>query len=207
MGGTQRGGDEIVEMRGVAEEEDDGEFLVFGEFAEELERFGAGEELVGFADLVFGVGEFVGEDFRGLKGAEIGAGEQKIRRGSDFGDTFGDLAGLFDSLLREKAIRVGRTVGVFAIDGNAVADDVELHGVGSSEEFTRGMFRLDDGAAGCVRNKEEEDGKKDLTQSSLRTLSALRRGEWEKRHDLSFPYTVRVRQIRRGKKMRGEELA
>ena len=40
-------------MRGMAEEEDGGEFFVFGEFAEELEGFGAGEELIGFADFIF----------------------------------------------------------------------------------------------------------------------------------------------------------
>src|SRR6266436_1746755 len=114
-------------MRGVAEEEDGGEFLVFGEFAEELERFGSGEKLIGFADFVFGVGEFVGEDFGGLVGAEVGAGDEEIGGGADFGDAFGNLAGFFDSLLREEAIGVGGTVGVFAIDGDAVTDDVELH--------------------------------------------------------------------------------
>jgi hypothetical protein len=51
----------------------------------------------------------------------------EIGGGADFGDAFGNLAGFFDSLLREEAIGVGGTVGVFAIDGDAVADDVELH--------------------------------------------------------------------------------
>jgi hypothetical protein len=111
----------------VAEEEDGGEFFVFGEFAEELEGFGAGEELIGFADFVFGVGEFVGEDFGGLVGAEIRAGDEEIGGGADFGNAFGDLADSFDSFLGEEAIGVGGTVGVFAIDGYAVADDVELH--------------------------------------------------------------------------------
>ena len=135
-------------MRGVAEEEDGGEFLVFGEFAEELERFGSGEKLIGFADFVFRVGEFVGEDFGGLGGAEIGAGEEEVGRGANFRDSFRHLAGFFDSFLREETIGVGGTVGIFAIDGDAVADDVKLHSVGSWEEFTRGMFLLDDGAAG-----------------------------------------------------------
>lgn len=83
--------------------------------------------MIGFADFVFGVGEFVGKDFSGLKGAEVGAGEEEVGRGADFGNAFGDLAGFFDSFLGEKAIGVGGTVGVFAIDGDAVADDVELH--------------------------------------------------------------------------------
>src|SRR6267142_5233652 len=113
----------------VAEEEDGGEFFVFGKFAEELQGFGAGEELIGFADFVFGVGEFVGEDFRGLKGAEVGAGDEEVGDGADFGDAFGDLAGFLDAFLGEEAIGVGGTVGVLAIDGNAVADDVELHAV------------------------------------------------------------------------------
>jgi hypothetical protein len=59
----------------VAEEEHDREVFVFGEFAEELEGFGAGEELIGFANFVFGVAEFAGEDFGGLEGAEIWTGD------------------------------------------------------------------------------------------------------------------------------------
>src|SRR5580692_2857236 len=118
-------------MRGVAKDEDGGEVLVFGEFAEKLERLCAGEKLIGFADFVFGVAEFAGKDFGGLVGAEIGAGNQEVGRGSDFGDAFGYLAGLFDSLLREETIGVGGTVGIFAVDGDAVADDVELHEGGS----------------------------------------------------------------------------
>ena len=114
-------------MRGMAEEEDGGELFVFGEFTEELEGFGAGEELIGFADFVFGVAEFVGEDFGGLVGAEIGTGEEQVGRGADFGHAFGYLAGFFDSFLGEEAIGVRGTVGVFAIDGDAMADDVELH--------------------------------------------------------------------------------
>jgi hypothetical protein len=33
--------------------------------------------------------------------------------------------------LREETIGVGGTVGIFAVDGDAVADDVELHEGGS----------------------------------------------------------------------------
>jgi hypothetical protein len=131
-------------MGGVAEEEDGEEFLVFGEFAEELERLGAGEKLIGFANFVFRVGEFVGEDFGGLQGAEIGAGKKEVGSGADLGYAFGYLAGFFDSFLREETIGVGRTVGIFAVDGYAVADDVELHAVCSWEEFTRGMFFVDE---------------------------------------------------------------
>src|SRR5580765_2175016 len=116
-------------MGGVAEKEDGGEFFVFGKFAEELEGFGAGEKLIGFANFIFGVGEFVGKDFGGLEGAEVGAGDEEVGNGADFGDAFGDLAGFFDAFLGEEAIGVGGTVGVFAIDGDAVADDVELHAV------------------------------------------------------------------------------
>ena len=111
----------------MAEEEDGGEVFVFGEFAEKLEGFGAGEELIGLADFIFGVGEFVGEDFGGLVGTEIGARDEEIGSGADFGDAFCDLAGSFDSFLGEEAIGVGRTFGIFAVDGDAVADDVELH--------------------------------------------------------------------------------
>jgi len=143
----------------VAEEEDGGEVFVLGEFAEELEGFGAWEQLIGFTDFVFGVAEFVGKDLCGLVGAEIGAGKEKVGSGADFGDAFGYLAGFFDSFLGEKTIGVGGTAGVFAIDGDAVADDVELHAVGSSEEFTRGMFRLDDGEWGCVGVERKRGGK------------------------------------------------
>ena len=132
----------------MAEEEDGGEFLVFGEFAEELEGLGAGEKLLCFADFILGVAEFVGKDFGGLVGAEIGTGEEEVGSGADFRYAFGYLAGFFRSLWGEEAIRIGGTVWIFAIYGYAVADDVELHAVGSSEEFTRGMFLLDDGAAG-----------------------------------------------------------
>ena len=45
-------------------------------------------------------GEFGGEEFGGLVGAEIGAGEEEIGRGADFGYAFGYLAGFFDSFLR-----------------------------------------------------------------------------------------------------------
>jgi hypothetical protein len=172
MGGAERSGDEVVEVRGVAEEEDGREFLVLGEFAEELERFGTGEELVSFADFIFGVGEFVGEDFGGLRGAEIGAGEEEVGRGADFAYAFGHLAGFLDSLLREETIGVGGTVGVFAINGDAVADDIELHAVGSCEEFTR--------------------RRKDLTQR------AQRGGEEEKRARFIVPLQARDK-MRRGK--------
>jgi len=151
-------------VRGVAEEEDGGEILVFGEFAKELEGLGAGEKLIGFADFVFGIAEFGGENFGSLIGAEIGTGEEEIRGGADFGYAFGDLAGFFDSLLREEAIGVGGAFGIFAIDGNTVADDVELHAVCSWEEFTRGMLRLGDREIGCVGVR----GKKDLTQRTQR---------------------------------------
>lgn len=127
MVGAQRRSDQVVQVRGVAEEEDGGEIFVFGEFAEKLERFGAGEKLFGFTDFVFGVSELVGEDFGGLEGAEVRAGDEKVGGGADFGNAFGDLAGFFDSFLGEEAIGVGGTVGVFAIDGDAVADDVKLH--------------------------------------------------------------------------------
>ena len=131
MVGAERGGDEVVEVGRVAEEENGGEFLVFGEFAEELEGLGAGEELIGFADFIFGVAEFAGEDFGGLKSAEIWAGEEEVGRGADFGYAFGYLAGFFGSFWGEETIGVGGTVGIFAINGYAVADDVELHAVGS----------------------------------------------------------------------------
>ena len=64
-----------------------------------------------------------------MKGAEIGTGKKEVGRGTDFGDAFGDLAGFLDALLGEETIGVGGTVGVFAVDGDAVADDVELHAV------------------------------------------------------------------------------
>jgi hypothetical protein len=152
-------------MRGVAEEEDDAEVFVFGEFAEKLERFGAGEKLIGFADFVFGVAEFVGEDFGGLMGAEIRAGEEEIGSGPEFSNAFGDLAGFFDALLGEEAIGVGGTFGIFAIDGDAVADDVELHAGGSWEEFTRGMFFVDEWEAVL---SSELGGRGDLTQRTQR---------------------------------------
>jgi hypothetical protein len=125
--GAEGSGDQVVEVRSVAEEEDGGEVFVFCEFTEELEGFGAGEELIGFADFVFGVAEFIGEDFGGLVSAEIGTGDEEIGSGADFGDAFGDLAGFFDAFLGEEAIGVGGTFGIFAIDGDAVADYVELH--------------------------------------------------------------------------------
>jgi len=150
VGGAEGSGDEVVEMGGVAEEENGGEFLVFGEFAEELERLGAGEQQVGFADFGFGIFELGGKDFGGLKSAEIRTRKQEVGSDADFGDTFGYLAGFLDALLSEETIGVGGTVGIFAVDGDAVADDVELHAVCSLKQFTRGMFMVGEGWWGCV---------------------------------------------------------
>src|ERR1700731_2494836 len=111
MVGAERGGDEVVEVGRVAEEENGGEFLVFGEFAEELKRFGPGKQQFGFADFGFGILELGGEDFGGLEGAEIGAGKEEVGRDADHGYAFGYLAGFLDALLREETIGVGGTVG------------------------------------------------------------------------------------------------
>ena len=63
------GGDEIVEVRGVAEDEDAGELLVFAEFAEELQGFGAGKQQIRFLDFLFRVFETFGEKFGRLQRA------------------------------------------------------------------------------------------------------------------------------------------
>jgi hypothetical protein len=62
-----------------------------------------------------------------LVGAEIRAGNEEIGCGTDFGDAFGYQAGFFDAFLSEEAIGVGGTLGIFAIYGDAMADDVKLH--------------------------------------------------------------------------------
>ena len=53
MLGADGGGENIVEVRGVAKDEDGGELLIFGEFAEELERLCSRKKKLGFLDLVF----------------------------------------------------------------------------------------------------------------------------------------------------------
>lgn len=125
-------GEDVVEMRSVAEEKDGGCLLIFGEFAEELEGFRAGKEKLGFLDFAFGVFENGCKNFRRLKGAQVGAGEQEVGDGADFSDAFCDLFGLVYPFGGEQTLGVGWAFRVFAVDGDTVAHDVQLHEGGSS---------------------------------------------------------------------------
>jgi len=116
----------------MAKDKDGGCLLVFGKFAKELKGFRAGKKQLGFLDFVFGVFESRGKDFSGLKSTEVGTGEHEIRDGADLSSAFGNLFGLLDAFGSEEAFGIGRALGIFAIDGDAVAHDVQLHERGSS---------------------------------------------------------------------------
>lgn len=127
MFAADRSGEDVVEMRSVAKDENGGCLLVFREFAEELEGFRAGKEKLGFLDFAFGVFEGGCKNFSRLKGAQVGAGEQEVGDGADFSDAFCGLFGLVHPLGGEQTLGVRWALGVFAVDGDAVAHDVQLH--------------------------------------------------------------------------------
>src|SRR5215467_67806 len=116
----------------MAKHKDGGGLLVFGKFAEELKGFCAGKKQLGFLDFVFGVFESRGKDFSGLKRTEVGTAEHEIWNGADLSNAFGHLFGLLDAFRSEEAFGIGRALGIFAIDGHAVAHYVQLHERGSS---------------------------------------------------------------------------
>src|SRR5574340_784563 len=101
--------------------------LVANEAAKELRRFGTGKEKVDLTNLVLGIVEDGGKELRGLNGAHVGAGENKVRDGSNLRYAFGGLLGLFHSLDGQIAFRVGGALGVLAVNGDSVAHDVQLH--------------------------------------------------------------------------------
>jgi len=118
---------EIVEVGRVTEEKHSRQLFFARELAKELERLGAGKKEIGASNLVSGVFEFGGEDLGGLESTQVGAGEEQVRGNADFGDAFGDQVGFLHAFLGEEALGIGGTLGVFPVDGDAVANDVELH--------------------------------------------------------------------------------
>jgi hypothetical protein len=62
-----------------------------------------------------------------LHGANIGTGNQEVGCDAERGDGFGHLFGFVYALFRQVTFGVGRAFGVFAVDRDAVADDVQIH--------------------------------------------------------------------------------
>ena len=101
--------------------------FILGQFAVEQHGFASGKQQVCAADFLFWIFQGAGEDFRGLHRSDVGATHQQIGRGAERDDAFGDLCGALDAFLGEIAIGIGRRFWVFAVDGDAVSHDVELH--------------------------------------------------------------------------------
>ena len=59
--------------------------------------------------------------------ADVWAGDQDVGGDAEGNDSFGGLFGFVDTFFGQVALGVGRTFGVFAVDGDAVADDVKIH--------------------------------------------------------------------------------
>lgn len=114
-------------MGRVTEAEDGGGVFFFRDFFEEMARLGAGEERIGAADFLFGVVEGGSEQFGGLHCADVGAADEQIGLDLESGDALGDLFGFVDAFFGEIALGIGGRFRIFAVDGDAVADDVQLH--------------------------------------------------------------------------------
>src|SRR3979411_1206626 len=98
--------------------------LVLGEFAKEKRGIPAGEKQFVLANFALRIRKDIGKNLRGLHGAQIRAGKKKIRRNSKGGKSFGHGFGLLDAIFGEVAIRVSRALGIFAIDGDTVTNDI-----------------------------------------------------------------------------------
>src|SRR5579862_9014995 len=115
-------------MRGVAEA--DGAVFAAGaaqQFAKESAGVRAGQQEIALLDFGSGEFQFVGKDFRGLHGAHVGTREKNRRRYTQGGKSFGHFASFLESLRSEIALGIGRRLGILAIDGDSVSDDVTLH--------------------------------------------------------------------------------
>src|SRR5271157_2465759 len=114
-------------MRCVAKYEHRGSLLFSGKFTKELHGVRSRKQQIRFAYFLFVMLEGAGEDLRGLHCADIGAGEHQIRDRANLRDTLSHLLGFFHAFVGQKALRVSGALGILAVDGDAVANDVQLH--------------------------------------------------------------------------------
>ncbi len=95
--------------------------------AQEGGGFRAGKQALGVAYFLLRIIEGAGENGGRLRGAHVRAADHQVRVHAERRDTLGHLLGSLDAFLGQIALGLRRALGVFAVDGDAVTDDVELH--------------------------------------------------------------------------------
>src|SRR5580698_2520705 len=120
-------GDQIVELRSMAEAKYHGRIFLPGDLFEKMRWLCAGKKRIGSANLLLRIIERRRENFGRLHGAHIRAANQEIGTDFEARDSLRDLLGFLDAFFRQKPFGISRRFRIFAIDRDAVADDVQLH--------------------------------------------------------------------------------
>jgi hypothetical protein len=126
------------------------------------------------ADFFRGETEGLAKDFGRLRGAHVGAGDENIGIDAQFLETERGGAGFLDAFGSERTFGFGRSFGIGAVNGYAVADEIENHGLcdlflalgaakfGAEMEFILEEFGLASKAreieAGAVGGANDENG-------------------------------------------------
>ncbi|HXM13687.1 MAG TPA: hypothetical protein VN933_00515 [Candidatus Eremiobacteraceae bacterium] len=124
---ANRSGDEIIELRSVAEAKYHGRIFLSGDLFEKVRRLRAGKERIGSADPLLRIIERSRKNLSGLHRPHVWAANQEVGADLKSRDSLRDLFGLVDAFFGQIALGIGWRFRILAVDSDAVADDIQLH--------------------------------------------------------------------------------
>src|ERR1700737_4861734 len=101
------------------------------EFAKERGGFGTGKQAFRLPNLLLRIVKRAGENRRGLRGAHVRAADHQVPMHSQSCNALGNLLRFLDAFLGQIPLSLRWALRVFALDRDAMADDVELQESGS----------------------------------------------------------------------------
>src|SRR5437899_2277120 len=123
----QRSGNDVVELWCMPKQKHDGGLLLFPKLPKNLRRLPSRQQQIRPSDFLLGIAKLTRKNLRRLYSAHVRACQEQIARHSERRHALRHLFGLLDAFLRQIPFWVRRTFRIFAVNGDPVPNDVELH--------------------------------------------------------------------------------
>src|SRR5579871_184226 len=141
--------------------------LVASEFAEKCGDLGTGQQQIRLAYLLFRIFQGGGKEMRGLHRAHVRRTDQQIRLLRKRSHATRNLTRFLDSFFRQISFRFGRTLWIFAINGDSVAHHEKPH------EFSGSRWRYNNYSHAPVARKCKRTWNSCSKSSALRFASRM----------------------------------